>query len=112
MASPVNYWWSSSPVRAAAAGAISTHVDRHGDMLDAVRWACAGGDIGRSLDWSRAWLGLPAHSRIGGGRLSSAEVARIKADTTRAQVQNKEDAEHLDAEHRQWAQAIWTKPSR
>jgi hypothetical protein len=80
-------------------------IDKHGDMLDAVRWACAGGDVGRALDWSRNWLGLPPRWQ----RMSDDAVARVKADTARQQARNKEDAERRDAEHRRRARAIWDK---
>ena len=63
------------------------------------------GDVGKALDWSRSWLGLPARSY----RMSAGDMARLKAETARRQARNKADAERLAAEHRRRAQAIWDK---
>lgn len=78
---------------------------KYGDLLDLVGWTRTGGDVGKALDWSRSWLGLPARSY----RMSADEVARLKAETARRQSRNKADAERLAAEHRRRAQAIWDK---
>lgn len=80
-------------------------IDKHGDLLDLVGWTRAGREVGKAADWSRAWLGLPAHSR----RMSEPAVARIRAATDQAKARNQEDAERDIAERRRRAWATWNK---
>ena len=78
---------------------------KYGDLVDLVGWTRTGGDVGKALDWSRSWLGLPTRSY----RMSAEEVTRLKADTSLHRARNKADAERQAAEHRRRAQAIWDK---